>query len=209
MGGGPLRFGAGIEQQPCRPGMCALALGRRQRLIHGGADHRMHEPQRRVRTQHLDSRQSAGRLRRGAGIETGELAREPRISIVAQHRDRLRQARRLARKAGEANRHRAGSRPRRDQMHTRCVGGDRREALGCDGMHQLTQEQRVAAGLLMAGHAERMLGLRRRALAQQPGGSINRQSPRSHDRRKRVRHDPADERLVLARLRRPQGSDHQ
>jgi hypothetical protein len=74
-------------------------------------------------------------------------------------------------------------------------------------MHELAQQQRVAARLLLAGSAERILGIRRERLAYQPGRGVGTQGSGPDHGCERVGDDLANQRLVLARIRLSQAND--
>ncbi len=165
----PFGLCPGGFEQPRRPRVPAVPLGRGERLVDGRPDQRMHEPERRLRAQDVDPGERDGRLGGGLVVQVGERGRLPGIGVVAQDRHRPRQPRRLRREAREAHRDGARAGPRPELAQARHVLLGRGQALGDDRVHELAQQQRIAARLLMAGGAEGVVGIGQ-GLAQQPGG---------------------------------------
>ena len=98
--GHPFGLCPGSFEQPRRPCMPAVALGRGQRLVDGRPDQRMHEPERRLRAQDVDPGERDRRLGGGLLLQVGERRRLRGIGVLAQDRHCLREPRRLRRETG-------------------------------------------------------------------------------------------------------------
>ena len=148
--------------------MRGLPLERIERVVDGGADERMHEPERRLRPEDVDPRERARGLGGGPHVQAGERCRLVRVGAVAENRDRVGELGSRRGEAGQAKRDRARAGLRLELAETRHVGLGWREALRRDRAHELAKEERVPAGLLPAGGAEGLVGIRRKDLADEP-----------------------------------------
>jgi hypothetical protein len=74
-------------------------------------------------------------------------------------------------------------------------------------VHELTQEQRVAARFLLAGGAERIVRSGGERLAQESGGGLGAERRRADHRRQRVGDDLVDQARLFADLGRPEAHD--
>ena len=182
--------------------VCALPLARRHRLIHRGTDQRVNESQRRGRTQHLDARQRARRVRDDPPPQAPRA--RPRAADQHPRRARRQPAPSSSPRAeGRQDEPRPPASPRAPRSRARAMRWRRsaRAPSAATRVHQLTQEQRIAARLPMTGHRECVLGIRRRRSSRSSRAVASTlSSAGANDRRKWVRHDLADERLILARL---------
>jgi hypothetical protein len=203
----PFRLGPASLEQPRRPGVPAVALGRGQRLIDRRPDQRVDEPKRRLGAQNIHPGQRDRRLGGGLVLQARQLGCLVRLGFVAQDRHRPRQPGRLRRQPREAHRHgaRPGSRAQLTQAGHVLVGGG--QALGGDRVDQLAQQQRIAARLLVAGGAEAVVGVGQ-ALAHQPGGGRSAQGRGPDHGGERIGDDLADQARVGARLPAPQPHHH-
>ena len=75
-------------------------------------------------------------------------------------------------------------------------------------MHELAQEQRIAAGLLVAGGAEGVVGIGQTASRSEAGGGLRAEGSGLHDRGERVGEQLAHEARVGSRLLGPKTDDH-
>ena len=160
---------ARVVQQLRRALVQQPALPRRQLVVDRVADQRVDEPERRIRAQDLDARELARRSGHRRLLQAGQRGDRGQLRALAQHADRLRDRRRGGGEAPEPHEHRArrGARTdRADHADLRCVG---RDTLGLQRAQELAQQQRVAAGRLVAGGAERVVGVRAEPLAHELG----------------------------------------
>ena len=74
-------------------------------------------------------------------------------------------------------------------------------------MHELAQQQRVTARLLVAGGAERIVGGGREGLSQERGGGLDAQRRGPDHGRERVRDDLVEQPGIFTRLARPEPDD--
>ena len=167
----------------------------------------MHEPERWLGAQDVDAGERESRFGGGLVLEVSERGRLSRVGIVAQDRHGPRQLRRVRWEAGQAQRHGARAGPSPELAEAGHLRLGRGEIIGNDRVHELAQEQRVAAGLLVAGGAESIVGLGQ-GLAQELGGGLRAQRSRLDDRRQRVQDDLAKEASVSSRLAGPETDDH-
>jgi hypothetical protein len=205
--GDPLRLGAGVGEKTRRPCVPPVSLERCECLVDRRADQRMDEPERRLRAQNIDARERSGRLGGGLLVQGGERRRLARIGVVAQDRDSLGERRRFRREAGKAKRDGARAGPRREVAEAGHVCLGRGEALVRDRVHELAQEQRIAAGRFLAGGAEGIVSIGREAPAQEPGDRLGAQWSGPDGCGKRIGDDLPDEARILSRFRRPE-ADH-
>ena len=172
MRGDPLRLGAGVGEETRRPCVPAVSRERLECFVDRRADQRMDEPERRLRAQHVDPCERGGRLGGGLLVQVGERRRLARVGVVAEDRDSLGERCRCRREAGEAKRDGARAGPRPELAQARHVRLGRGQALVRDRVHELAQEQRIAARRFLAGSAEGIVGIGREDLAQEPGGCL-------------------------------------
>ena len=97
MGGDSLRLGPCIRQQLGGAAMCKVSLGRRECVVDGRPQQRVHESQVDLPAEHVVPRQRVRRRRSHLYIQTRERGRQTRISILAQDGDCLREAGGLSR----------------------------------------------------------------------------------------------------------------
>ena len=169
----------------------------------------MDKAERGLRAQHVDAGERVERVRGGALVQPGQRGRLARVGVVAEDRDRPRQHRGLWRKAGETERHRARPGARLQLAQAGHVERSRGEPRGGDLVHELAQQQRIAARLLSTSGAERVLGIGRQGLAYELSGRVVAQRGRPEDRGQRVGDDLADERRVLPSLLASEADHHE
>jgi hypothetical protein len=105
---------------------------------------------------------------------------------VAEHRHRSREPPCLPGQARQPEPHRARDGVRRYSFDNTDRRRGRRDAVARQRAQQLAQEQRVAAGRMVAGETERLLGFRAELSAHQFGNRTHSQRVRPLDRRRRV-----------------------
>lgn len=148
-----------VREQPCRALVATRALAGAKLLMHGGADDRVQEAQAAPAVEDLAGAEHVGRLRGSALVEPREVARVPQQSTVAEDRRRARELADGRRVAGQPRSKRRDHPVRRGVQHVvrpRCVCFPERHG-------QLAQEERVAAGDLATGPAQRLLSVGQRA----------------------------------------------
>ena len=94
-------------------------------------------------------------------------------------------------------------------METGDVLLGRCQALGRDRVHELTQEQRIAAGRFLAGGAEGIVSLGREALAQEPGDRLGAEGSGPDGCGERIGDDLPDQARILSRFRWPEPDEDQ
>ena len=170
--GDPFGLCPGSVEQPRRPRMPTVALGRCQGLVDRGSDQRMHEPERRLRAQDVDAGERSG------GLGGGGVLQVPRARPLVGHRCRrrgslppaptasprggcwrggsrrsaIRRARRARGVAGRAPRSGRGRR-RRSRARARAGAGDCRPSPR--GRRRRSRRRRRAASRAGAGRRPR------------------------------------------------------
>jgi hypothetical protein len=105
--GDPLRFGSCLGEEPRGARVCVLPLGRRELLVDGRPDQRVHELERRLGAEDVDPREGRGRVGDRPLVEAREQRRLAWVGVVAQDRDGVRERPRLGREPRQAQRHRS------------------------------------------------------------------------------------------------------
>ena len=167
MGGDLLRgrTGAGQQARGCR--VACGALAREEVLVYRRLDDRMHERELALRGEHVGAYEQVGHAPRLVGTQAGGARRERQVAGAAQDRDGARQLGGRRAEPLEPLQHEA---PDRGWTHRLDSGGPvaaRLDLRGVEGSGELAQEQRIAAGRLMAGCAERPVDLGAEPAAQQ------------------------------------------
>src|SRR5262249_28090963 len=163
-----------------------FSLERCERLVDGRADNRVTEPQRRLRAQDVGAYERARRVGSSLRIQVGERGRLAWIGVVAQDRDRLCKPPRFGPKAGKAKGDPTRARARPELAQARHVRPGRSQAFSSDSVHELAQEQRIAARLFMAGSAEGVVGIWRQGATHEPGSGPDAQRSRPNHTGQRV-----------------------
>ena len=160
----------------------------------------MNEAERRLRAQDLGPDQLAGRRGRRALVAAGQRRDRPERRALPEHRRRARDGAGVGRQPREPQQHGARDRARADRAHHAGLPAPRLHALGLERAEQLAQQQRVAAGRLVAGGAERRVGAGAEALAHELIDRGEAQRPRAQRERRGVAGDLAEQRRVGRRL---------
>jgi hypothetical protein len=106
------------------------------------------------------ARERLERLLGGRLVVSGQLGGERRVGALAQERDRARHRRRGRREAVQTLQHDGRDRLRAELAHGRGLGVGRAQLLVQHLVQELADEERVAAGRLVAGGAEGRAGTR-------------------------------------------------
>lgn len=199
----------GIHQHSRRASVLEFAITRREIPIDRVADERMHEAQRRLGAQDLGASEGASRRRHVGLVEAGERSDGRDVGGVTEDGDGLGDPNGRVGQAGQAQQHRAGERAGPDLAHRRGAGSRGVDAVGGQRRQELAEEQRVAAGHLVAGGGERGVGIRAETVAHQVGRRGRGQRGRPQHGRRRVLHDLGEQPLVGARLVRADRRDHE
>ena len=150
---------AGLAQHLCGALVLELSLRGRELVVDGVADERVHEAERRLGPDDLRADQLArgGGHRALVGARQGGDARE--VRALAEHGGGPGDRAGVVRQAREPQQHGAGDGARADGPHDRGLVGAGLHALGLERAQELAQQQRVAAGRLVAGGAEAGVGV--------------------------------------------------
>jgi hypothetical protein len=133
---------------------------RRQLPVHGRTKDRVPEAQRLACGQDLAAHERLGRRRRAPGVDPGDRGGEVHVGVGVEHRDRARQHRRLLWQPRQAQQHIARDGARPQLTDTTRARGARLDIPAGQRPDELRQQERVAAGRLVASAAEH--GVRRR-----------------------------------------------
>ena len=189
--------------------MQQLALAQREAVIDGVAHQRVHEAGRRLGAQDLGARERRHGPRDLRLVETRDPGHRGQVGALAQHGDGARDRGGLARQPRQSQQDRARDGARTDRAHHVGVRGVGLDGVGLERVQQLADEQRVAAGGLVAGLAEGAVGLRAEAAGDEPADGLLRQRARPHVRGRGVVGDLGQQRRVGRRVAGPHGGRDQ
>jgi hypothetical protein len=151
----------------------AHALGRRDLLEDPGAHDRMGERQRPPRAEDAHRDEQVGGLRRGVGIEPGEVRGLRELGRL-EHRHRLGEAGGVLRQAAQAHEHRPADRARAERLDVAGLVGGRRDAIFAQGIDELAHEEGDTARRALARDGEGGGGLAAQALLDQAPDGVGR-----------------------------------
>ncbi len=202
-----LGLGAGRREHLGRPAVGLGTLRPGDVVVDDGAHHRMGELERQVRPQHVRARERCGGVRRGVHAESGEGGGVLELRAPTEDGHRPRERRRLGRDARQSQRHRAGHRLRPDREDPRRLRRGRLHALAAERVEQRLEEERIAAGRLLARVHELGRRLDAERLAREERRRVAAERVWPDGARGRVAEDLDDELLVPALTRRPRRDD--
>ena len=182
-----------------------LALAERQALVDGVAHQRVHEARRRLRAQDLGPRERGHRARHVRLLEAGDAGHRGQVRALAEHGHGAGDRGGLAGKLREPQQHGAGDRARTDRAHHVGVRGIRLDRVGLERVHELADEQRVATRGLVAGLAERAVGLGAEPAGDEPPDGLLRQRAGPDVRGRGIVGDLGQQRRVGRRVAGPHG----
>ena len=189
------RVGLGEELGGRR--VLVLALGAVQVRVDRGAEDRMHEGKVALDAEQAVSGERRGRVRSELAVDTGERCRVGEPHVVAEHGDRLRERGRLDRQARQPKADRARDGFGADLVHALRVLRLRGDALARERVEERSEEQRVAAGRLVARVRELDVDVARKRLANQRRAACSVKRLRADHDRAGIRDDLGDERLLV------------
>jgi hypothetical protein len=173
-------------------------------VVDGVADERVHEAERRLGAQDLRAHQRARRAGHRVLAHAGQRRDDRQLGALPEHAHRARDLRRLAGQPREPEKDGARDRPRADRADGVDALGGGRDALGLERAQELAQQQRVAAGRLVACGAERGVGLLAQLRAHERGDRVGAERAGMERVHGRVVDDLREQRRVRAGLARAQ-----
>ena len=186
-----------LGEQRCRRGVLALALCAVQLGVDRGPHDRVHEGEVAFDAQQPVPRKRRGGVRGELGVDAGERRRVGQPHVVAEDGDRLRERGCLDGQPRQSKADRARDGLGADLVHALRVLRLRRDPLARKRVEERAEEQRVAAGRLVARVGELDVDVARERLADQRRGRVQRQRLRADHDRTRVADHLGDERLLV------------
>jgi len=190
-------------------GMRLLTVAEGEVVMDRGADDWMDEPARQLRHEELGPAQRRDRVGRLPPFQAGERGGVVEVRPVAQHRHGAGEAGRLLGKARQPRQHRPRHPLGAHPPHPGDLPGGRLNAVSGEGVEQLSKQEGIAAGGLVARGAERTGGVRPERVPDQLGDAGRAQRRRTQDDPGRVGEHVGEEGDLDARLVWPHRDDHQ
>ena len=200
VGGVLRRRHAVVVQQPCGGAVEPGTLRPAEFVEHDGADDRVPVGESAVVLEDVGAQQGGGHRGRGGHVDPGQRRRAPQIGACPEDRYRLGERGGCGRERRQPQQDAARDDLRRHMPDGR---GGRRRGLDCIGAQvtrQLVQQERVAAGHLVAGTAQRVGGTLVVRLADERGAAGRAQRRRVQQRDGRRGRESAEQVPMAARL---------
>jgi hypothetical protein len=200
LGGDLLDAGALVAQHARGPLVLQRALGGRQLVVDGVADQRVDEAERRLLAQDLRLDERAGDGGDRALVAAGEGGHGGQRGALPEHGDGACDRAGVLRQPPQPYEHRRRRGARADGADDVDVLRGGRDALGLERAQELAQQQRVAAGGVVAGGAEQRVRGGAEPVAHEHGDGVRAQWAGADRQGRRVLRQLGDQAGVGARL---------